>query len=1113
MTPIRTRGRSDCMVALFGGLLLALLPLLVAQPLALAGLWLAQAAFAYAAGCMHALHSGERSMRRNLQVLGGIALLYALPYLGVAAALAWPLQLFLAQPRTESVLVLSAVGGLLLLALWSGWHSFARAGREGGTLRALLSAARTPAPGDEVRGLAVALLVLGIVVSGLLPAWPTPLLAPGLRTPWLLAHALLTPLAHGLISWLGASRAERRNTARAAAPVPAAIAPATAATAVPCEVFAAAPVIDSDALYAALHAGQLEGALALIAAGVDVHALPHADQRDQRTLPMLAAVLPDLSVLRALIEHGLDPNQAHAGLTPLLAATRDSWHGRADAVTMLLANGADARVGDADGNTPLHHAAHSSDPGVAALLIDAGANVDAINYAGHTPLAAACVIANWRLARMLLERGAQCEPESAQPILLAAAGGEDDPAGVHLLLKHKARVNARDGSGRSALLVACHAGNREIADALVHAGADRNAHDHDSATPLLEASAGGFLEVLRVLAAHPAPDPSVTDQQGRNALTLACLSSSNDPALMEQLLAMGVDPEQRDHDGRRPIDHAMANGRWRLVAALEPEQPLPSSIAAASENGAEEQRTPLELLQQALHDGEFALAQSLFELAVPDPAACDALLLECVDDADPAVVQWLFAHGARADRAHADTDSVLFHLLGRGGGGASGLRRVLDAGCAAAGAGALVRFLESCLGGVDDPDGAEQLAQELLGRGADPFALTRDGAGALHLAVSLDWPALAATLLAGGADPRARDGRGVTVLHAACVVGSEPLVRLLVRHGADVGARAADGQTALGIALSGGRHDLARWLDWPHWNLPGRALRGCDLPAAAMAGDLEATERLLALGLPLDARDAQGCTALLRAAGGGHRSIVERLLGLGADATLAANTGATPLSAAVSMRQAEIVERLLAGGAPVDQPLPGGVTPLMVACALGLNDLVSRLLARRANVVALDDQGHAPLHYAAQFVFQCRDRQRALVLLDTLLLSAAEPDGVSDSGHTPLLLLLGARADTGATCDEGVLLAALDRVLREPVSLSMQEGRGFAPLHLAALHGLGQVVRRLLSAGADPRQRDGLNRTPQEVAVLRGFVDVAAEFEPARAGASMARFLRKPDPL
>ena len=76
---------------------------------------------------------------------------------------------------------------------------------------------------------------------------------------------------------------------------------------------------------------------------------------------------PDPAKLRELIARGVDLNDEHAGLTPLLAATRDSWHGRPEAVMTLLANGADSRAVDSDGNTPLHHAARSTDAAVAAL--------------------------------------------------------------------------------------------------------------------------------------------------------------------------------------------------------------------------------------------------------------------------------------------------------------------------------------------------------------------------------------------------------------------------------------------------------------------------------------------------------------------------------------------------------------------------------------------------------------------------------------------------------------------------------------------------------------------------------------------------------------------------
>ena len=72
--------------------------------------------------------------------------------------------------------------------------------------------------------------------------------------------------------------------------------------------------------------------------------------------------------------------------------------------------------------------------------------------------------------------------------------------------------------------------------------------------------------------------------------------------------------------------------------------------------------------------------------------------------------------------------------------------------------------------------------------------------------------------------------------------------------------------------------------------------------------------------------------------------------------------------------------------------------------------------------------------------------------------------------------------------------------------------RGFGPLHLAALHGLLRIARALLREGADPDQRDTLNRTPREIAVMRGYVDVAAELAPQAAApsqVSMARFLRE----
>jgi ankyrin repeat protein len=86
----------------------------------------------------------------------------------------------------------------------------------------------------------------------------------------------------------------------------------------------------------------------------------------------------------------------------------------------------------------------------------------------------------------------------------------------------------------------------------------------------------------------------------------------------------------------------------------------------------------------------------------------------------------------------------------------------------------------------------------------------------------------------------------------------------------------------------------------------------------------------------------------------------------------------------------------------------------------------------------------------------------------------------------------------------------LERLFGEGVSLDVQDQRGLSALHLAAMHGLLSVVRRLLREGAPRNLRDTLGRTPYDLALLRGYVDIATEFEPARPAPSLARFLREP---
>jgi len=921
-----------------------------------------------------------------------------------------------------------------------------------------------------------------------LPVWA--------ETAWPALIALAVA-ALALLAWLW-----RRRGAHAANPAP------EAAQRTPPAFDLAQDDDLTTALYTAARSGDNARALELLNAGADPHALPPGDARDQRSLLALAAVLPELDLLRALIAHGLNPNQTHAGMSALIAATRDSWHGRADAVTILLANGADPQLADPEGNTPLHHAARSTAPTVAALLCDAGAAIEARNHEGVTPLGMACASGNWRLAKFLIEHGARPDPAESAPALLSAAATEDDdPAGVELLLKHKARVNSRDTHGRSALHEAALYGHVGIIQTLLAAGAEVDTPDADGHTPLLDAVRGGHVEALNTLIEANAA-LHATDAHGRNALALACLADTPSLPLAQRLLDAGVAAHVSDLDGKTAIDHAVNAGHWALVKRLDPDYPLPPSVADV-EHG-DENQPPLALLRTLLGDQDEHTNECAVLAALLDATQLGQLLLdpEIASRADR--LCWLLAQGADPNIHDADGLTTLDHLLDRLPQSLLAVQTLLQHEGIEVNPSALPRMLSACLCAPSPGEPAlEQCALDLLARSPDAHSANPGHAPPLTQAVRLGWNRLIEHLATSGADPNARDPHGLSALHLAAALGRESALRLLLLHGASVDLRTQDGQSALGIALAAGHRELADWLDWRGWPLPARALRAGDVPAAAVAGDTRSVLRLIDLGLALDATDEHGCTALIRAAGGGHLELAEALIERGANLDHSAQSGATPLSAAVSMQHAEIIARLLHAGADLEHRLPGGLSVLMLAAARGFPATCRQLLDAGADLHSTTTDGLTALHCAARYGFTAPESGQLPALLNVLLAAGADSNATTHDGRTPLLLLLGADAEPGSAGDEAVIDAGLTRLLDAGSRLGVQDRYGFGPLHLTALHGLPRLTQRLLRAGADPDLRDAQNRPPRAIALARGFIDIASDLTPTlnRPGISMARFL------
>jgi ankyrin repeat protein len=1124
-------------IALLGAHPLALIPLLMANALTMA-------AVCHAIGFDPEPKFGRTVLRRGAAYLvmftGYVVLVFLL--------VAWPMLKLNQAPTLGGALMLAGALVIALAALWRVWPAFGLvyvwddaypAQSDGSWI--FTATARSLAFGRHLSReerffthflpAAFSLLVLAFVaiaLTGLYGVLPSEL-----RTAALVLYGVvLMPLGCLIIAnrTLRALLCENRRPLRQPAsgvvekPAPAPVVPKPAPQLSEEERTAGTPE-QAQALLAATRDGDIDRALALVEAGADPNTAPPSGDRDQRPVLMLAALLPDTHLLRALIAKGADVNRASGGLTPLLAATRDSWHGRAEAVMTLLANGANALATDSHGNTPLHGAVLSGEPIVAAMLLDAGAAINALNKAGLGPLAVACRAANWPVVKFLLERGAKPAPADGEPALVAAAGiTDDDVCGVKMLLKHRAAVNAVDARHRSALMAAASEGHEQIARALRAAGADVNLADRHGNTALMEAARAGAVGIVKLLA-EAQPDARVRNSHGRDALTLACQSPQAHTDVVRALIALGAEPKAVGTDGRSALDHAAAAGRWDLVALLDPETPLPASLSIDTlPEGAD---TPAHLLD-ALRFGHWAivstfnarvrewpqeqLAQMYLDLAAPGQDAGRRWLLDHALDPEARLQPQLVDDAETLEGVEAPLPPLgrrLFDaLLQQLPTATEAVDDLLHAGATPAGAGLLAQALVR----LEDSAQGAALPLVMLERGADPFGPDARERTPVHLAATYGHQVLLETLLARGCDPNTRDSSGRTPLFAALEHGERalPLVRALVAHGADPEAIDANGETPLGLSLEHGA--IERWLNWGDWTRPTRPLRAEDLPPAAAAGSLVAVERLLELGFAVDTRDRQGATALLHACGAGQRDVAALLLEKGADASLAATNGMTPLAAAVSARREALVALLLQHGAAVDQRLPGDATSLMIAAAMGYPEVAEQLMDGGADVNTADSRGHSALHAAAQFGFTHNDSLRARRLFDALLKHNADVSLVDKEGKTPLLLLLGAHLRPGSECDPTHIGALVPVLLDAGAALAHADQRGVTALHACAMHALLAPARVLLARGADRQAADAFGRTAADVARTIGYVDIAHELAARSASAipSVRQMLRQP---
>uniref|UniRef100_A0AAQ4QIG6 Ankyrin 1, erythrocytic b n=1 Tax=Gasterosteus aculeatus aculeatus TaxID=481459 RepID=A0AAQ4QIG6_GASAC len=718
------------------------------------------------------------------------------------------------------------------------------------------------------------------------------------------------------------------------------------------------------ALHIAALAGQEKVVAELVNYGANVNAQSH-----KGFSPLyMAAQENHLEVVKFLLENGANQSlPTEDGFTPLAVALQQ---GHENVVALLINYGTKGKV-----RLPaLHIAARNDDTRTAAVLLQNDPNADVLSkvftHYWFTPLHIAAHYENMSVAQLLLNRGSQCKlhPQASRrgnvmmvrllldrgaqidavtkdeltPLHCAARNGHARI--IEILLEHGAPIQAKTKNGLSPIHMSAQGDHMDCVRQLLQYNAEIDDITLDHLTPLHVAAHCGHHRMAKVLLDKGAK-ANARALNGFTPLHIAC--KKNHMRSMDLLLKHSASLEAVTESGLTPLHVAAFMGHLNIVKNLIQRGASPNASNVKVE-------TPLHMASRA---GHCEVAQFLLQNTAQADARAkdDQTPLHCAARmGHKELVKMLLEHKASPDSATTAGHTPL-HISAREGH-IHTIRILLDAGAQQTKMtkkGFTPLHVASKYGKVD-------VAELLLERGANPNAAGKNGLTPLHVAVHHNNLDVVRLLVSKGGSAHSTARNGYTSLHIAAKQNQIEVASCLLQNGATPNVESLQGITPLHLASQEGRPDMVALLISKQANVNlGNKSGLTSLHLVAQEGHVGIADTLVKQGASVYAASRMGYTPLHVACHYGNIKMVKFLLQQQAHVNSKTRMGYTPLHQAAQQGHTDIVTMLLKHGAHPNEITSNGTSPLGIAKRLGYISVIDVLkLVTEESVSAITTEKH-----------------------------------------------------------------------------------------------------------------------------------------------------------